>query len=111
MTLTLLIDWTHKIDVQVAQVAKLTVPLCVWPWPNDLGTQNWPGCGQDVPSYQKWSFYVISWREKFIRRCRILLNHKRYDIPEIAQGGIVRSTEFYVTEIPTFSGTGLFINL
>ena len=29
-----------------------------WPWPNDHDTQTWPRYGQDVPSYQKWSFYV-----------------------------------------------------
>ena len=29
-----------------------------WPWPNDLDTQTWPRYGQDVPAYQKWSFYV-----------------------------------------------------
>ena len=29
-----------------------------WPWSNDLDTQTWPRYGQDVPSYQKWSFYV-----------------------------------------------------
>ena len=29
-----------------------------WPWPNNLGTQTWPRYGQDVTSYQKWSFYV-----------------------------------------------------
>ena len=30
----------------------------VWPWPNDLDTQAWPGYCQDVPPHQKWSFYV-----------------------------------------------------
>ena len=29
---------------------------------NDLDTQTWPRYGQDVPAYQKWSFYV---KEKF----------------------------------------------
>ena len=33
-----------------------------WPWPNDLGTQTWPGYGQDVTPYQKWSFYVNSFK-------------------------------------------------
>ena len=29
-----------------------------YPWPNDPDTQTWPRYGQDVPAYQKWSFYV-----------------------------------------------------
>ena len=33
-------------------------PKWPWPWPNDLDTQTWLGYGQDVPPYQKWSFYV-----------------------------------------------------
>ena len=33
-----------------------------WPWPNDLGTQTWPRYGQDVTWYQKWSFYVNSFK-------------------------------------------------
>ena len=24
-----------------------------WPWPNDVDTQTWPRCGQDVPPCQK----------------------------------------------------------
>ena len=33
-----------------------------WPWYNDLGTQNLPRYGQDVPPYQKWSFYVKAFK-------------------------------------------------
>ena len=34
----------------------------LWPWPNDLETQTWPRYGQDVTPYQKWSFYVNSFK-------------------------------------------------
>ena len=26
--------------------------LPIWPWPNDLDTQTWPGHGEDVLPYQ-----------------------------------------------------------
>ena len=45
-------------DVQVAKLAF----FIRWPWPNDLDTQMWPRYGQDVTSYQKWSFYVNSFK-------------------------------------------------
>ena len=36
----------------------------LWPLPNDLDTQTWPRYGQDVTPYQKWSFYVNSFKVK-----------------------------------------------
>ena len=40
----------------------------MWPWPNDLDTQTWPRYGQDVPAYQKWSFYVKGFKSYSLNR-------------------------------------------
>ena len=48
-----------KLSLTDVQVAKLPLSMrWPWPWPIDLDTQTWPRYGQDVTSYQKWSFYV-----------------------------------------------------
>ena len=40
-----------------------------WPWPNDLDTQTWPRCGQDVPPYKKevpapTASKVVAWTDR-----------------------------------------------
>ena len=39
-----------------------------WPWPHDLDTQTWPRYGRDVIPYQKWSFYVNSFKSYSLNR-------------------------------------------
>ena len=52
-----------KLSLTDVQVIKLAFPMrWPWPWPNDLDTQTWPRYGQDVTPYQKWSFYVNSFK-------------------------------------------------
>ena len=51
--LILLLDETSKTDVQVAQLAFSTKNIHL-----DLGTQSFPGHGQDLSPHQKWRVYV-----------------------------------------------------
>ena len=46
----------------VQQFKKLISPEWPWPLPNDLDTQTWPRYGQDVPPYQKLSFYAKAFK-------------------------------------------------
>ena len=50
-----------------------------WPWPNDLDTQTWPRYGQDVTSYQKWSFYVNWFKSYSSNRQTDRHTHKHTD--------------------------------
>ena len=59
----------HKIWRDVDILLWLIFLIWPWPWPNDLDTQTWPRYGQNLPAYQKWSFYVkgskiIAWTDR-----------------------------------------------
>ena len=47
---------------------KLISPEWPWPWSNDLDTQTWSRYGQDVPPYQKWSFYAKAFKSYSLNR-------------------------------------------
>ena len=53
----------------------------VWTGPD---TQTWPGCGQDVPPYQKWTFCVNSL--KSYRPNRHTDRHRKHYLPAYAGG-------------------------
>ena len=49
----------RQLKLSETEVAKFSMR---WPWSNDLDTQTWPRYSQDVTPYQKWSFYVNSFK-------------------------------------------------
>ena len=68
----------RNVPCMTMQVAKLTFPMrWPWPWPNDLDTQTWPRNGQDVTSYQKWSFYVNSFKSYSMNRHTDTQTHRQ----------------------------------
>ena len=58
--------WTSRLICELSpdvHVAKLAFTIrWPWPWTNDLDTQTRPRYDQDVIPYQKWSFYVNSFK-------------------------------------------------
>ena len=60
---------SHIQRVKKLKLVKLSFFL-IWPWPwsNDLDTQTWPRYDQDVPAYQKWSFYVKRFKSYSLNR-------------------------------------------
>ena len=50
-----------------------------WLWPNDVDTQIWPRYGQDVTPYQKWSFYVNSFKSYSLNRQTHRLTDRHYE--------------------------------
>ena len=69
MTLTLLMTFGHIQRINKLKWVKILFFLIwPWPWPNELDTQTWPRYGQDVPAYQKWSFYVKGFKSYSLNR-------------------------------------------
>ena len=86
MTLTLLMTCSHIQRVKKLKLVKLSFFLIwPWPWPNDLYTQTWPRYDQDVPAYQKWSFYVKRFKSYSLNRQTDRHDRKHY-LPAYAGG-------------------------
>ena len=64
-----------------------------WPWPNDLDTQTWPRYKmlQDVTPYQKWSFYVNSFKSYSPNRHTHTHTHTMKTLPLPHMGEVKRA--------------------